>query len=356
MPFNVETMTIVSPLLRQRLLFFSMLCSMLFVMACPGQTPQSDLSDGGENNQEADNVDGGAVSGQWQELLPLPTPRQETAVVAVDEQIYVIGGYDDNLVMQDRVDRYDVALNTWSAAPNLPWPLHHANAAVSRGVIYVAGFLVDNFDADGRVFALTPGDGAWSIVGFLPAGTDRGAGAAVAMDKIIYIVGGYRAAGAVGIFSAYDTLANTWTILPSLPVALDHLVAGVIEGKIYVAGGRSGSIGSHVPRSFAFDPEVGTWEERAAMPTSRAGIAGAVIYDRLYVFGGEGAAEVPSGVFDDVERYDPATDTWEILAPMALPRHGMGAVGLADSAYIPGGADVQAFAAIAHFDRFVAPP
>lgn len=44
--------------------------------------------------------------------------------------------------------------------------------------------------------------------------------------------------------------------------------------------------------------------------------------------GGEGNTEVPSGVFDALESYDPATDTWSVHEPMINPRHGMGAASM----------------------------
>jgi len=71
---------------------------------------------------------------------------------------------------------------------------------------------------------------------------------------------------------------------------------------------------------------------------ARGGLAGAVLAGRLYVFGGEGNKERSSGVFPDIDAYDPSTNTWEKLAPMFAPRHGYGAATLNGRIYLAGGA------------------
>jgi len=91
------------------------------------------------------------------------------------------------------------------------------------------------------------------------------------------------------------------------------------------------------------------------MPTGRSGIAGAVVKGCLYVFGGEGNPNHPQGVFPQNEAYNPKTNTWESLAPMPTPRHGIGAAAIGEKIYIPGGADVQGFGVIAVHEVFTVP-
>jgi hypothetical protein len=64
---------------------------------------------------------------------------------------------------------------------------------------------------------------------------------------------------------------------------------------------------------------------------------------------------VPSGVFPQKEVYDPRTDTWERLAPMPTPRHGIGAAVLGDRIFVPGGAAVQGFGATGVHEVFTVP-
>jgi N-acetylneuraminic acid mutarotase len=189
----------------------------------------------------------------------------------------------------------------------------------------------------------------------MPAGTQRGASAAVVVGTIIYVAGGYRGGTAVTDFSMFDTLTNTWTPLPALAEARDHLVGGAIDGRVYIAGGRDGTILGHVSRLDVFDPIAETWSPLAAMPTSRGGAAGAVVNGRLIVIGGEGSGS-GTGVFPQVEGYAAESGHWLSFAAMVTPRHGTGAATVSDVIYVPGGATVQAFGAVATNQSFVPPP
>ena len=46
-------------------------------------------------------------------------------------------------------------------------------------------------------------------------------------------------------FSVFDPATGLWAELTDLPARSDHLAAGAIEGVVYAAGGRDGSIGRH---------------------------------------------------------------------------------------------------------------
>jgi N-acetylneuraminic acid mutarotase len=82
------------------------------------------------------------------------------------------------------------------------------------------------------------------------------------------------------------------------------------------------------------------------MITARAGTGCGVVGGRLVVVGGEGAATA-TGVFSEVEAYDPASDSWESLTPMPTPRHGMAAAVWDGALHVPGGARSAGFGAVA---------
>ena len=288
----------------------------------------------------------------WATLPPLPGgARQETGVVSVDGELWVLGGFDAGGRIVARVEIYDPLAGEWRRGPDLPLPLHHANVAVLDGTVYVAGFLSGpSFAADGTVFALEP-SGSWERRRSMPEGTHRGASGVTVAGGKLYVAGGFRGS-AVDDFSAYDPATDRWTVLADLPVAADHLVAGAIDGIVYAAGGRGGSIASHRPRLDAYDPAIGRWSARASMPTSRAGAAAAVLDGRLYVFGGEGNGADATGVFSETESYDPSEDRWRTHAPMRTPRHGTGAAAVGGTIHVPGGADVEGFGAVAVTEAF----
>jgi N-acetylneuraminic acid mutarotase len=282
-----------------------------------------------------------------QELLPeLPSVRQEHSVVALAGEIYVLGGFTPNVTPS--MQAYDPASRTWRSAADAPFALHHANAAAVDGRLYVAGFnLGASFtQVNGRVLVYDPALDAWSEAGLMPGGSERASSCVATLGSTIYLFGGARLGGTVAEASAYDVAADTWAELPPLPEPREHCAAAGIDGVLYIAAGRSGGIGGFQPNTWAFDPALGTYSERAPIPTPRGGIAGAVLDGRFLIFGGEGNGGDASGVFDDVEAYDAASDTWQALPPMLEPRHGFGAAALDGSIYLPGGASTQGFGAV----------
>lgn len=285
---------------------------------------------------------------EWQTLTPLANgPRQEHPTLAFQNEIWVFGGFDGRARVVDTIEVYDPAANTWrdDVAP-LPTPMHHANVAVVGDRIYVTGFLrAGSFTADGRVFEYDPALDRWSEKTSMPQARIRGASAVGVIDGKIYVAGGLRS-GTRAEFSSYDPTTDQWETLPDLPRPIDHGASGVVDGVFYVLGGRDGGIAGVSEAVYAFDPAAGEWTRGADMPTPRGGVAGAVLGGKIYVLGGEGNPDTESGVFDEVEAYDPATDRWEELAPMATPRHGMGAAGFGGRIYVPGGAVRQAFGAV----------
>lgn len=297
---------------------------------------------------------GNPTHGRWESRAPLPAgPRQETAVVAVGEEIFVVGGFDQNAAFGAVVEAYRPADDCWRRVADVPARLHHANAAAVDGRLYVLGFLGTDFRHDSRAWVYDGAADRWDPLANLPPTRARGAAAVAVLDGRIYLVGGLRNGVSVADFDVYDPATGAWLPLPPLPRVADHLVAGAIAGKLYAVGGRAGSITRHTPRVDIYDPATGVWSAGPEMPTSRGGMAAAVLGEALYVFGGEGNAAAPTGVFDVVERWEPGLNRWTTLAPMNPGRHGTGAASLDGRIYVPGGAKVEAFGAVARLEVFI---
>lgn len=306
---------------------------------------------GGDSPDAGDQVDAGVnacdVQAGWAlgPALPLGA-TQETAVVALDGRIYVVGGFNGTGGILAQVQVYDTATCTWSLGPELPIPIHHANVAVVDGTVYVVGAMVTiSFRAIGNVWAWNPTtDAGWTARTSMPSGTERGSAVVGAIGGRIYVAGGLRGS-AVAEVSAYDPTGDAWdTNFPALPQPTDHGCGGVIAGKLYVAGGRRGAIDSITGALYEYMPG-GAWATKTAMTTPRGGTACAVVGDRLFVIGGEGNGDAASGVFPQVEAYTATSDVWESLPPMPTPRHGMGAAAWDGRVYVPGGATRAGFGA-----------
>lgn len=212
----------------------------------------------------------------------------------------------------------------WTTASSLPAPQGDSEAAVIDGELY-------SLDPASRteLFVYDPTNNTWISVAPIPSAMSSGFGAAVG-DKF-YIVGGCAPNGdcnsPTSAMQIYDASSNTWSSGPSAPVALSQRAGGVINGKIYVAGGSRGNFpGGGSNELDVFDPVAGTWTIKSPMPTPRLGAFSAVVNGKLYVAGGI-SENVPQGtIYSTLEIYDPATDTWAAGTSMPNPEYdGQGA-------------------------------
>jgi N-acetylneuraminic acid mutarotase len=154
------------------------------------------------------------------------------------------------------------------------------------------------------------------------------------VDGQIYVAGGRPPQG--HDFAVYDPQQDSWTRLPDLPTARNHVAAAAIDGKIYVVGGRFGAgFRSEMTNALeVYDPQANVWTAKVPMPTVRGGLNAVAANGCLHVFGGEGA----NGMFAQHELYDPALDAWYSLDPMPIPVHGVtGAALIDDWIHLPGG-------------------
>ncbi len=292
----------------------------------------------------------------WLEgLAPLPGPRQEVGIAALDGKVYVIGGLLNDFSATGRVDRYDVASGEWEDVPSLlnDTELHHIGAAAVAGKVYSIGGLDRGFRGVSSVFAFDPTMNEWSEVSSLP--TPRGGAGVAVLAGRIYVAGGQTGSTSFSDFASYDPVANEWSELQPMPTARNHLAAGAHNGKFFAVGGRN--FGLLFGTLEVYDPASGDWDELSPLPTPRAGIAAAVIGDEMFVFGGEGNAAAPDGLFPQVESYLFSVDRWFDRGVMPVARHGIGAAATdadgSDAIFIPGGSTIEGVTATDRNDAFV---
>jgi len=80
-------------------------------------------------------------------------------------------------------------------------------------------------------------------------------------------------------------------------------------------------------------PARSRWQERAVLLTPRSGLAAAAYENRIYALGGESA----QGISANVERYDPASDSWIALASKPTAVTDVGAAVIGGQIFVPGG-------------------
>ena len=132
----------------------------------------------------------------------------------------------------------------------------------------------------------------------------------------------------------YDPATSSWRELTRIPTARSTAAAGVIDGKLYVVGGKDDEAGTGAMNSLEiYDPVTDTWSVGDNMPTRRWGPSAGVIDGKLYVIGGALTADI---LYTVLEIYDPVLDSWSTGPSMSTQRYRP-AVGVIDGKLLVAG-------------------
>lgn len=330
-----------------------------------------------------------ANAADWAKRAKLIQPNSETAVAQLGNKLYVLGGYPSSRVTVNVGQEYNADTDSWRLISPMPKTLNHAMAVGLNGKVYIiggqetaggvrrTGAAKAKTKTKRRAFSPNSPDFDWrqtrtKLKGFgggkrragverIPAGysnatyewdpktdkwaekapmpTKRSGGAAAVLDGKIYVAGGRtRETGAD--FAAYDPKTNSWEALPPVPTQRNHLGVVATAGKIWVVGGRyqPSFRAEQSPMLEAYDPKTRTWTRMKDMPKPRGGVNAIEANGCIHVFGGEGNPDASTGVWPDHDVYNPKTNSWTSLAPMPIPVHGVtGGAHINGWLHFPGG-------------------
>jgi N-acetylneuraminic acid mutarotase len=269
----------------------------------------------------------------WEQVAPMPSARYYavagSAVNANGRSIlYVFAGRDLDDIEGVRdfgtVEAYNIATNRWTTKAGIA----PVEVSAINGVGYVNGkFYLPGgkfYTGDGylkrRVLQVyDPVADVWTRGADMP-GTSA-AGVAGVIDNRLYVLTGedntYLPDGTAcedcGIVYTrrlfrYNPVQNRWVRHKSCPNFHVDGVAGVIQGKLYVTGGR-GDGGTK--RSLdVYHPATNTWTSGAPLPSVHVGGVGVVLAGQFYVIG---------GFTGEVVAYNPNTNRWVKKAPFPVP-------------------------------------
>ena len=172
----------------------------------------------------------------------------------------------------------------------------------------------------------------WDSLAALPETRSRLA--LVALDDVLYAIGGESVDGPADAVDVYDPETNGWLPRAALPAPVANVQAAAIDGLIYLPGGTTAD-GAASASLQVYDPATDTWQQGASMPAPRAGYGLAALGGKLYLFGGwDGVA-----YSDSVWEYDPADDAWTERSPLARALGFAGAAAFNDRILVVGGFD-----------------
>ena len=306
------------------------------------------------------------AQGKWTSLKPIPQGEEEVYGTAAGGKLYVLGGLGvfPGWEPKQMLWSFDPVSSEWTKLPNIPEGIHHPGfAAVGDKLYSIAGFTIAR-PATGlpawvpskSVWIYEINAKSWSRGPDLP--TPRGALSATAVGTKIHAIGGaknpsYSTAELrpsvpvenVATNEVFDIGTNSWSPAAPMLTARNHHGAALIDGRIYVVGGRIGStfiigLSNNVSTNEVYDVAKNTWSSVVGMPTPRSWIGVAVLNGRMHVLGGEAYLNDIVGTYRTHEAFDPKTNGWQRLPPMPTPRHGLAVGEIAGKMYAVSGSNV----------------
>jgi hypothetical protein len=289
----------------------------------------------------------------WEEMAPLATPRKQHAAVALDGQIWVLGGLDQNNTALASVEMYDPKTNQWTPERAMPQALGELTAVAIGGMIYVP-------TGSDQVLRYYPKTGSWS------SSRPTNSPAAVAVWDAAYyndrtfglgeILIGASIAGSPNFnvdVVGYQPSKNQWVYAPHLQQRsqLLRFTVETVADSMFVLGGfgplpldlfnRSGAL-DDVMR---FDIAADTWGADMKLNHARDNHASTALNGKIYVFGGNPITCEPVGTctvgapLRTAEVLDPASGKSADLPPMFHPRKNFDVVTVDGLIYAIGGSN-----------------
>jgi serine/threonine protein kinase/N-acetylneuraminic acid mutarotase len=269
---------------------------------------------------------------KWRAIADAPSKRQYAGATDVGGRAWLIGGIGAGETATAETAAYDRAINTWTAGPQLPRPLHHLMAVTYKGEAVVIGGFVPGAELTSgqsdRVYVLR--GGAWEQLPRLNHA--RAAAAAAVVGDSIVVVGGQANGKLVPQTEVFD--GERWRDVAELPTPREHLGAASDGRYLYAIGGRNLSADKNSPALERYDPASDSWTTLEGMPQATGSVGAAYIDGRLIAVGGESS----TGVSDAVQMYDIQKRAWSQLPGLPTARHGVAVTALESSLYAIGGA------------------
>jgi N-acetylneuraminic acid mutarotase len=299
------------------------------------------------------------VRDSWETNISMPLPLDEVACGIIGHRLYVVGGGNSATMA------FDVFAGRWTNL-NAPRPFvgnHHA-AEVFNGKFYLFGGL--GASSGGRVQIYDPAVNSWSLGAAMPFAA--GSCASAVISNQIYVAGGVVGSATTNGLARYNPLSNTWTNLAPMPLGRNHTASATDSVRFFIFGGRGGgnAVANGSDTVQIYDPADNSWISSsnpgsaiAPLPQSRGGMGKAVFFNgEFYVMGGEtssGPGATAQRVYNRVDIYNPAANTWRAGTPMLTARHGIYPVLNGIRVYVAGGGVVAGASSSALLEVYITP-
>ena len=184
-------------------------------------------------------------------------------------------------------------IGTWVTDTPLPVVIYGSHVVVTKNRVYLLGGRINDIDSSIVYIAPINPDGtlgAWVTGTPLPVVISHSQ--AIVTSSRVHLLGGYN--GTIYLSTVYTAYINpdgtlgAWTTGTSLPgsIALSQTI--VTNNRVYLLGGRNGSIYSSTIYTAPINPDgtLGTWVTGAPLPGTVSYSQTIVTNNRVYLLGG----------------------------------------------------------------------
>ncbi|CAE8585066.1 unnamed protein product [Polarella glacialis] len=284
----------------------------------------------------------------WSTLPPMSQPRTAAADAVDGSHLYLCGGSTSLDMATGRnetlrcSESYDALLEQWTPLPLMADLRLQAMAVWWAGRLYVFGGhhcnappvnMPERPTTSVQCFDPLWNNGTWNDLA--PMSHGRVNAACLAAPEGIYLCGGESDSLGRGVLAAserFDTVRGSWEALPPLAGGpRTKAFSARIADAVFACGGMGGSPGQSALRSvecFALAATTTTATATApTIPASGQWVARSPMNEARFSFGFSAGSAVVAGLlyicsgnrenFASVERFHPALDRWESVAPMS---------------------------------------
>jgi N-acetylneuraminic acid mutarotase len=173
--------------------------------------------------------------------------------------------------------------------------------------------------------------GAWRAIPRMPF-PRAAAGAGVVRGKIVVAGGVGEARRLARNALVYDIRTRRWSVVAG-PTPREHLGVTSLGGVVYAVAGRTSGLDTNLLTFESFEPGDRSWSRLQPVPDARGGTGAAGVAGHVVSVGGE----EPGGTIAEVLAYRIADRRWVRLDDLPTPRHGVGVAALGGRVYVIGG-------------------
>ena len=301
----------------------------------------------------------GPTSNTWSATLPHTWEQAGTMSKALGEvaggiignRLYLVGEGSSTTLA------YNLSTASWTSSglATRPFTGNHHAAEVIDGKLYLFGGLGGGA---GKVQIYDPAANSWSLGSDMPFAA--GSSSSALINGKIYVAGGIVGSSTSAQGAVYNPANNSWQAIAPMPQGRNHAAAATDGSKLYIFGGRGAGSGDGNVVANGFDtlqiynPANNTWQSSQnagsnldPLPIGRGGMGKAIFANnQFYVMGGEtatGTGATSNKVYDRVDIYNPASNSWSQGATMPTARHGMFPLLIGGRVYVAGGGTKAGF-------------